>query len=79
MEQEIIHSVTVNLEKGYTIAKLPFLCDPVKRLAPNKNLAQRIYFGQIKKLNKNRKDKQDVIMAEKYLHDIKILSNLLII
>ena len=63
-------SVTVNLERGYTIAKLPFLCDPVQKLAPNKNIAQRIYFGQIKKLNKNQKDKQDVIMVEKKLQDL---------
>ena len=71
VEQKIIdNSVTVNLERGYTIAKLPFLCDPVQKLAPNKNIAQRIYFGQIKKLNKNQKDKQDVIMAEKKLQDL---------
>ena len=45
VEQSTIDkSVVVDLNKGCTIAKLPFLCDPIQRLAAKKHIAQKIYF-----------------------------------
>ena len=80
VEQGIINkSVVVNLKKGYTTAKLPFLGDPINKLAPNKYIAKRVYTRQLRKLNMNPKDKQDVIKSEKKLHDlgfVEFLDNL---
>ena len=74
VEQSVIDkSVKVNLDKGCTTAKLPFICDPTKKLKSNENIAKTIYFRQIKKLNLNQKDKEDVILAEKKLHDLNFV------
>ena len=71
IEQGIIdQSVDVNLSEGYVTAKLPFLCDPTKKLMSNEAIAKKIYFAQIKKLNIDPKDKDDVIAAERKLHDL---------
>ena len=80
VEQGIIDkSVIVNLEKGYTTAKLPFMCDPIQKLAPNEYIAKRVFTAQLRKLNVNPNDKQDVIKSEKKLHDlgfVEFLDNL---
>ena len=71
VEQEMINkSVQVNLEENYTKALLPFLSDPVKKLAPNKHIAEKVYKGVTKSLKNNPKDKADVIKAEKKLQDL---------
>ena len=71
IEQEIINkSVSVHLDKGLTIAKLPFLCDPHRKLAPNLHQARKIYNAQLRKINSNPKSKSDVILAERKLHDL---------
>ena len=58
VERGIIdQSVEVNLSKGHVTAKLPFLCDPTKKLMSNEAIARKIYFAQIKKLNIDPKDK----------------------
>ena len=49
---------------GITTAKLPFLHDPVIKLAPNKDKALVVYKNQLKKLSKNSQDKEDVIRSE---------------
>ena len=74
VEQTIIEkSVNGNLDKGCTVVKLPFLCDPVKKLAPNKHQARKIYDGQLKKLDKNQQGMQDVIMSERKLQELGFL------
>ena len=66
VEQAVIDkSVTVNLELGYTQAKFPFLTNPKYRLGTNVNIARSIYFGQVRKLNENPKDKEDLLKAKK--------------
>ena len=71
VEQAVIDkSVTVNLELGYTQAKLPFLTNPKYRLKTNDNIARSIYFGQVRKLNENPQGKEDVLKAENKLHDL---------
>ena len=50
--------------------KLPFLCDPAQKLAPNKYQAKMIYDSQVKKLNLNPGDKMDVINAEQNLQEL---------
>ena len=71
LEQGVIdRSVQVDLTKGYVIAKLPFICDPTKKLVTNDSIAKRVYYAQLKRLGRNEKDKNDVIAAEKKLHDL---------
>ena len=71
VEQALIDkSVTVSLDKNYTSALLPFLSNPTYRLVSNDEIALKIYQNQVKNLNKNIKDKDDVIKAEKKLHDL---------
>ena len=50
-----------------TTAKLPFLVGPENKLNPNKNKALKVYTSQIRRLDKNQKDKNDVIMSEQKL------------
>ena len=70
VEQDVINrSFKVDLNKGYVIAKLPFICDPLKRLVSNEHIAKKIFFRQIAKLNANKKDKDNVILAEQKLQD----------
>ena len=71
VEQDLINkSVKVDVQAGVTTAKLPLLDNPVVKLAPNKNKAIAVYNGQIKKLNKNKHDKLDVIKSEAKLQDL---------
>ena len=71
VEQGIIdQSVDVNLTEGHVTAKLPFLCDPTKKLVSNEPIAKKIYFAQVKKLNIDPKDKDDVVVAEQKLQDL---------
>ena len=45
IEQSIIESsVTIDLDTSITSASLPFIADPRLRLAPNKNLAVKVYY-----------------------------------
>ena len=64
LEQGMIDkSVTVNLVEGYSEAYLPFLCDPVKKLANNYNIALKSYKAQVRKLNSKPDDKKDVLKS----------------
>ena len=69
IEQDLINkSVTVDIENRICSAKLPVIHNPSHKLAPNKNKTLAIYNQQVKKLEKNPKDKQDVIESEAKLH-----------
>ena len=58
VEQAIIDkSVKVNLDQNLTSVLLPFLSDPVTKLASNKKMALTIYRNQVTNLNKRKKDK----------------------
>ena len=71
VEQNIIDkSVHVNLVKGETIAKLPFISNPVIKLAPNRDRALAVYKAQVKKLSKNPNDRNDVIKSENKLQKL---------
>ena len=69
IEQDLINkSVTVDIENRICTAKLPVIHNPSRKLAPTKNKALAIYNQQVKKLEKNPKDKQDVIASEAKLN-----------
>ena len=71
VEQSIIEkSVTYDVQKAESIAHLPFIDDPLKKLAPNKAKAMSIYQKLLKKLNKCERDKLDVISSERKLQDL---------
>ena len=70
IEQELIdRCVKVFLEEGYSIARLPFLCDPSSKLTSNRDIALKMYRIQLRKLNARPKDKLSLIAAERKLHD----------
>ena len=71
VEQDIINkSVSVNINNRNCIANLPLLYNPVNYLAPNKSIAVKVYNQQIHKLQKNPKDKDDVIKSEAKLQQL---------
>ena len=46
VEQDVINrSFKVDLNKGYVIAKLPFTCDPLKKLVSNEHIAKNNLFS----------------------------------
>ena len=65
----IDRSVTVDIYKCQTIAKLQFIKDPRNRLSPNENIAMKIYDGQVKKLA-NCPENKEVISSEQRLHEL---------
>ena len=70
MEQDLINSsIEIDINKKVITARLPFIDDP-KKLAPNKNIATKIYYQQLKKLNSNPKDKEDIIASEAKLQQL---------
>ena len=71
IEQTVIEkSVNVDTSKGRTIAKLPFLSNPVHKLRPNKGIALKVYQSQLKKLGKSPMDMDHVLKSEKKLHEL---------
>ena len=77
IEQDIIdNSVVVDTEKGVTIAKLPFLENPLTKLHPNKEKAMAVYKGQVRKLERNHFDKADVIKSEIKLQKLGFVDSL---
>ena len=56
VEQSLIEkSVTIELKDGKTIARLPFLYNPVGKLAPNRGIARKIYDRMVRKLDDAQK------------------------
>ena len=71
VEQDLINkSVAVDIHQGITKARLPLLDDPILKLVPNKAKALAVYKSQVKKLNKNMKDKDDVLSSESKLQSL---------
>ena len=71
VEQEMIDKcVEVNITNNCCKALLPFLSDPVKKLAPNENIAKKVYNNVTRNLKNKPKDKSDVLKAEKKLQDL---------
>ena len=71
IEQAVIEkSVVVDINKGQTIVKLPFLSNPVYKLWQNLGIAHQVYQSQIRKLRKSPKDVTQVFESEKKLHDL---------
>merc|ERR1712048_1081236 len=71
VEQDIINkSVSVDTSKGKTEAKLPFIQDPLKSLAPNKEKAVAVYNSQVRRLSKDLKGREDAINSEAKLQSL---------
>ena len=80
VEQNLIdRSVTVELGKCQTIARLPFIKDPLHRLSTNEYIALKVYKSQLKRLGDCPEDKQEVIKSELKLQTlgfVEFLENL---
>ena len=72
MEDTLIEKCIVcDLELSFTIAKLPFLADPLTHLeASNEHVALRVFNRQVKTLNANEQDKLSVLAFEQNLQDL---------
>jgi len=71
VEQELINrSVTVDVSNGITTAKLPLMDNPITRLCPNRSIALKVYYQQLKRLNKYINEKHDVIKSEAKLQSL---------
>ena len=71
IEQTVIErSVYVDVHRGRTIAKLPFMSNPVLRLRPNEGIAMKVYQSQARRLTKCPADMDQVMKSEKKLHDL---------
>ena len=71
MEQALIERcVTVDVSRGVTTAKLPFVLEPDTRLAPNEQMALKVYKGQVRKLSDKAADRLAVIESEKKLQTL---------
>ena len=67
-EQHIINkSVSVDFKNRTSTARLPFLLNPDVRLVSNKNIARKVYNGQLKKLINSSEDRKAVIDSENKL------------
>ena len=73
----INQSVHVDLKQRQTIANLPLIHDPAIKLHPNKTKALKVYNQQLKKLNKQPQDIEQIIQSKKNLQELG-LSNLLV-
>ena len=71
IEQELINeSVTLNHETQRVEATLPCMENPLTKLAPNKNIAYKLYQKRVKAINKSEQDKADTIAAEQKLQKL---------
>ena len=70
IEQSLIERcVQVDVDRGITIAKLPFVKSG-SRLVPNEHEALNVYRGQTRKLNLKPDDKRAVIESEQKLQKL---------
>ena len=68
VEQQIINkSVNVDIINRISNASLPLLHNPEVKLANDKHKALKVYYQQLKKLDKTPSDKADVISSEEKL------------
>lgn len=71
VEQAMLEdSVHVDLDNNSVYISLPLLADPEVKLSPNREVAEKVYRQQLKKLKNSPEDKQSIITAEKKLHDL---------
>ena len=71
MEQNLVEQcVLVDLQLSCSIARLPFLVDPLTHLdATNEHVARKVFNSQLKILNSNQNDKRSVLDFEQKLQD----------
>ena len=77
VEQDLVDkSVAVLPEKGMSVAKLPFLQDPETTLCTNKDTAMSVYRSQVRKLDRNPRDKQAAIESERKMQELGFVQKL---
>ena len=73
MEEALIsRCVTVDLDRGISLAKLPFLVDPDNRISDNEQraVALKVFRSQVRNLSLKENDKAAVVDSERKLHDL---------
>ena len=75
LEQGMIDkSVSVNPVECYSEAYLPSLCDPLRKLASNYNIAEKSYYAQAKKLSSRPENRKDVLNSMEKLRNLGYVS-----
>ena len=71
VEQDLIgKSIEIDVKKRLSIATLPFIHNPVLKLAPNKHKAMKVYQQQLKKISKSLSDIEQVLKSEGKLQSL---------
>ena len=71
MEQDVINrSIAVDTDRRITTALLPLMFNSLHKLAQNKDKAPRIYNQQVKQLNQNPLDRENVMQSEAKLQSL---------
>ena len=71
VEQDlIVQSVDVNTKEHIVSVTLPLLSDPEVKLSPNRNVAEKVYSQQLKKIKNDAADKESIINSERKLQDL---------
>ena len=71
VEQDVINrSITVDTDRSITAALLPLMFNPLHKFAHNGSKALCVYNQQVKKLNQNSQDKEEVIQSEAHLRSL---------
>ncbi|XP_066918053.1 uncharacterized protein [Clytia hemisphaerica] len=74
VEQDLINrSITIDPSNCSSIANLPLIHDPLVKLAPNRDIALRVYIQQLKRLEKHQDDKDDILISEKKLQYLRFV------
>ena len=69
-QEQIVESVSLNFETNRVEATLPFTENPLTELAPNKEIAHKVYRKVVKRLNNSEQDKKDIVAAEEKLQKL---------
>ena len=71
VEEDLIQKcINVDVNERTSTAVLPFIHDPVMKLAPNRSKALKVYNQQLKKLSSSAEDKEEVLKSEAKLQKL---------
>ena len=71
VEEDLIRkAVELDVKERVCTASLPFIQDPILKLAPNKHNAVKVYNQQLRKLTKSPNDREEVLKSENKLQSL---------
>ena len=64
----------MNTDNNIVTVSLPLLSDPEVKLNPNKDIAEKVYHQQLRKVQNDAADKASIIKSEQKLQDLGFVS-----